>query len=852
MATKTPVKATKAQLLQLNKNLLRQNTTLLSRAALASRLGQSFGGERDYYEILGYKLDPTWEDFLNVYERGIGKRVSDVIAEETWRLHPVLTEDKNQAPDEDNPSQLQVDFTDLVNKYDLWAKFLEADKSLGYSRYSLLYMGLSGNPEEPVKAGSSNQLMYVQVQDESNSDVNELQIDQNPQSERFGLPVFYNIVIDDSKNMTIPVHYTRVIHIKEGTEKRGRGRIYGVPRLKDVLNYLDDLQKVLGGGSEAFWKLVYQGVVLSAKEGYTMPASDTAEYEAMQEEWDEWEHGLRRVVRAQGLDTQFLGGQVVDSREQFDVNIAAIAGTKGYPQRKLIGSAQGQAASAHEDEKDWNDNVDGRRKNFAESYILREFLDYGAKVGFITLPDSYYVYWPPLAEPTVDEEAGTAVKIAQAANQISGGAPETVMPPDEFASRLPGKWKFTWTPKMLADQDEKNTPPPPSESTPQPNLDNLTNPDEQKQPSFSQNVLSTVRSWFGRNGGNGKIDTNRIRKALMSNSGYRLETPDGPVLIHNVDGYSAMVAFLIPDNLRTDLQIQYPFMSDEVRDNLHITLAFLGDVRTLDMKKVAWAVADFVEIQRPIKTKLQGIARFVSGGEQDAIVATIDSPDFPALRSLLTEMLDRHGIPYHKEHGFIPHMTLAYIDKDDPMPIDTVEPLEMNFDTVYIQVGNEKIGFALSTDRKDTALLQNVETNKIKMALMGGEGSGNFDHAGRPGKVGGSQGEGEIKKSPFASGPQFSSNPVLKSLEEKIRNQGLSRDERKQAAQDRSTVQAALTTKYKDGSTIAETIDKLIASGHNQIKSKGPRKYLAGDDGQEWTLNTKVERDYAEFVLKRK
>jgi len=215
-------------------------------------------------------------------------------------------------------------------------------------------------------------------------------------------------------------------------------------------------------------------------------------------------------------------------------------------------------------------------------------------------------------------------------------------------------------------QDEANQEPPPAESI-----------QETPQPTFSPNQIKQIKN-------------------ALSNNGFKsFQTKFGTVLLHNADENSVMIAFRISDVLRDELQEKYPFMSDETKDELHITLAYLGDARTLDLRKVGFALAYFMEIAEPIKTTLQGIARFVSGNDEDPIVITVDSPDFPEFRQKLTQALDRFKIPYHKEHGFIPHMTLAYIPKDDKMPVDTVEQLEMNFSDVYLVVGSEWKKFEL-------------------------------------------------------------------------------------------------------------------------------------------------------------
>jgi 2'-5' RNA ligase len=666
----------------------------LTRAGLGRALGQSFDGKRNLYDTLGYKLDPEYVDYLNIYERdGLGTRVVDIVADETWRKHPVLFESEDKAEDDKaDPGTLHESFKELADQHDLWAQFLEVDRMLGISRFSLLYLGLPGKPEEKVE-GQAGELAYVIACDEGTATVDEANIEKNPESERFGQPNYYNIIIDDQGEITRRVHYSRVIHIKQGRQRvGGLGRVYGVPGLKNIINRLWDLEKVLGGGSEAFWKLIYQGVVLQADEGFSAPPKDSTEYEDMQDEWDEWEHNLRRVVRAQGLNVKELGGKPVDSREQFDVIVEYIAGAKGIPQRRLLGSERGQLASSQDDDN-FMDLIDARRHNFAEPYILRPFMKRCDELGILDLPDKYFVFWPSLIELNDMQKMDLALKAAQAIATASGNAPEIVMPLEEFASRY---MDYVWTPEQKrkqAELEERNRMNPPGDQG-----KNGSNPPQGGGEKDSKPVtveLNRIRKALETDTHSIKLSNIQAGHIVMATGDHWYPTTAGPVLIHNENENSAMVAFRIPPALRDELQEKYPFMSDETRDNLHITLAFLGDSRTLDMEKAALAVSEFAKTSNPIKTTLQGIARFVSGGEEDPIVATIDSPDLPEFRQELCAYLGKQGIPYHKNHGFIPHMTLAYIYAGDEMPIDTVEPMELNFSKVYLVDGGEWRGFNL-------------------------------------------------------------------------------------------------------------------------------------------------------------
>jgi len=163
---------------------------------------------------------------------------------------------------------------------------------------------------------------------------------------------------------------------------------------------------------------------------------------------------------------------------------------------------------------------------------------------------------------------------------------------------------------------------------------------------------------------------------------------------------NSMIAFMLPDTIKEKIKAQFPFMSDEVYDNLHMTLAFLGETSDMDAIQVLKSMFETAEYQPKVAGQVQGLARFISGGEQDAFVLTFDSPGLPLLYKTLSSNLDWKGVKTPSDHGFIPHITIAYIGKDDEIPADTFEPFDMeitditlvNGDKVFLKVPFYKSG----------------------------------------------------------------------------------------------------------------------------------------------------------------
>jgi hypothetical protein len=408
-----------------------QNSTLVRRQAIAKGLGKSFGGNRDTYEVLGYPQTVGYDELFSMYDReGLAKRIVDAISDETWREHPILIEGDNKTVDEqDAPSDIQIAFAKLAERLDLFSAFNDADAYCGISRFALIVLGLPGKWEDPAKYGSN--ISYVSVHDEGSAKILDGDLEANIESPRYGLPNFYSVKVDDQLGSYKRIHWSRVLHIKEG---RSKSRVYGVPRLKAMYNRLLDLEKVVGGGSEAFWLQIHRGMALSAKDGMTLPARDTDAYKDMQDEIQEYEHGIRRILRLAGMEVTDLGGRPVDSAGQYNVVVSYLAGSSRTPQRILLGSEAGHLASS-QDEYNYANFIVSRQQSFAEPKILRAFLKMCNDLGVLEVPDKYTVYWPSLFQLTDQEKANVASTVAGAIATITGGAPETMLDAEEFGKR---------------------------------------------------------------------------------------------------------------------------------------------------------------------------------------------------------------------------------------------------------------------------------------------------------------------------------------------------------------------------------------------------------------------------------
>jgi len=412
----------------------------ISRAALASRLKQ-FDGERDIYEVLGYKINLTFDDYLARYERqDIASRIIDAPPSATWRKAPIIFEGDPQALN----SPFEKAWLTLARDHKVFHYLQRADKLSGIGRYGILLIGFPGSLKSPVtNVSSPDDILYLQAYTERSAAIEKFVVDTK--DKRFGRAEIYKLnlsgIDEGLASAKLPrnelIHHSRVLHLAEG---KVENEVYGTPRLRPVFNLLADLQKVSGGAPEMFWQGAYRGLHVDVSPEFQMGGVLTDEsVDDLSDEIDDYIHGIRRWIRTQGVEIKPLEVQLADPTGVFNVVMDLLSGTVKIPKRILLGSERGEQASA-QDEVNWNVRIIERQTQFAEPEILRPFVDQMIELGVLPEPSSgeYSIQWPSLFEKDDKAIAEVAWTVSKGLRTYVGskGDPSEVMGPREFREKV--------------------------------------------------------------------------------------------------------------------------------------------------------------------------------------------------------------------------------------------------------------------------------------------------------------------------------------------------------------------------------------------------------------------------------
>ena len=427
--------------------------------ALGRRLfGNAFNQKRDTDNVFGYKKLLQWEDYREAYERYcLANRIVNAYPDATWDNKIRVTDD-NEAETE---TEFEMAFSKLARRSRLFNYLNKADKLANIGHYSVLLLGVRDGEKDLSKPIGSvkdyEDLLFLQAFDQDNAQIqtwNEDISDPNYQ-----LPKLYTLQTGDDyqrargvstgstiPGKTFPVHHSRVIHIAEGTLADD---IYGIPRLKPIMNRLVDLEKVTGGAAEVLYlngrggiHVNVTGLQGAGDKGSAVAAAMGADAsKKLKEQVDTYTNSsLERFIFSQGADVNVLNHPVVAPDKHASVILEQIAGAVGIPKRILVGSERGELAST-QDETQWLGRIKERREQFAEPMILRPLIDRFIEIGLLPTPmeDDYHIIFPELTNISEKDRAEIRFKNSQAlvgyANSMSA---QTIVPEEQFMDEIMG------------------------------------------------------------------------------------------------------------------------------------------------------------------------------------------------------------------------------------------------------------------------------------------------------------------------------------------------------------------------------------------------------------------------------
>lgn len=134
-------------------------------------------------------------------------------------------------------------------------------------------------------------------------------------------------------------------------------------------------------------------------------------------------------------------------------------------------------------------------------------------------------------------------------------------------------------------------------------------------------------------------------------------------------------------------------------EQLHLTLAYFGDRESLDdalIERIRAVLMNAAKEQTAIVGSINGVCRLATP-DGDALVAIVDLPLLPSFREELVEQFESVGASVSKQHGFVPHITLAYLEPSAPSPLVRLDPIPVTFGAIELWTADTHEWFPLRT-----------------------------------------------------------------------------------------------------------------------------------------------------------
>jgi 2'-5' RNA ligase len=176
---------------------------------------------------------------------------------------------------------------------------------------------------------------------------------------------------------------------------------------------------------------------------------------------------------------------------------------------------------------------------------------------------------------------------------------------------------------------------------------------------------------------------------------------DGTYDITAAEPDGVMVAWMLPDYVAEQVAIP----GGQPADDLHVTIAYLGDAAALsleDQRKLIGVVGEVCLTQTELDGQVGGTGRFTNGEETDPFWVGVNIPGLTELRNALVTALSDAGIQpqgFSAGDTYQPHITVDYIPAGADTPPLDFQPVDVTMKKLTVCVGPHRFTLDLQKDQ---------------------------------------------------------------------------------------------------------------------------------------------------------
>ena len=401
---------------------------------------------RSYTTVLGYEANINWDRLRTWWGRSpLAQRAVNLPVDSSWMYPPPLVDGEENEDDTD----LTLAWAKMTKRLKVFPMLAEVDKLSRIGPFALLVIGVNDSPasspidanglDKPIGTVSTPSVNWIRAY--GYTDVTEIKFDENRNSERYRLPVAYEITIkDEDFEDSFWVHWQRVIHVVSNPLGSS---VYGNPILALIYNALLDEMKTSGGSAEASWRRLSIRLIQSLEPEFEIDPdnpADEAMLEASLEAIDNMIHNLTSSTILEGVKNfQVIGGEMVDPRGLWDILVLLIS-MNVAPTGVFLGREAAHLASSQEG-RNYAASIQVRQRLHCGPNILEPFIERCIKYKLLPAPanEDYYFgaenphsgvrVWPSIL--TLSDQDMAALGEQQARtfvtlwNAVMAGAPLT-------------------------------------------------------------------------------------------------------------------------------------------------------------------------------------------------------------------------------------------------------------------------------------------------------------------------------------------------------------------------------------------------------------------------------------------